>query len=94
MGPHFFMQGLPKFESEFVIPIQNDVFKKAMKVEDILNKPLGNHHNIINGVPKNEVSYISQPICYHKDGVMLKFNFWKASDKIHADGLPFLGGYF
>lgn len=88
------MQVLPKFGSEFAIPIQSDIFKKTMKVENILNKPLGNHHGIINGVPMNEVSYLSKPIYYHKDGVMLKSKFWKANDEIHANGLPFLIGYF
>ena len=87
------MQYLPKFGSKFSIPIRNDVFRKAMKVEDILNKPLGNHHDIMNSIPKNEVSYLNQPIYYHKDGVMLKPSFWKANDEIHDDGLPFLSGY-
>ena len=65
-----------------------------MKVEKILNKPPSNCHGIISGVPKNEVSYLSQTVYYHKDGVMPKSSFWKSNDEIHANGLPFLSGYF
>ena len=77
-----------------LLSIEDDALKEPMKVKNILHKPLGNHHNIIDGVSRNEVSYLSQPIYYHEDGVMLKSSLWKPNDEIHADGLPFLSGYF
>jgi hypothetical protein len=60
-----------------------------MQSEYLLHEYVGNIYCFAIQFDGNEVSGLAQIVHHYHDGIILPGLFWKTSDEIHGDGLPF-----
>src|SRR3954464_6446419 len=89
MSSHSILKSSPKSRGEKATTIRIDFQRNTMKrhnCRDIQVRKLARSYGLANW---KEVSHFGKPINDNKDGIISFLGFWKASDEIHTDFVPF-----
>src|ERR1041385_86849 len=89
MSSHSILKASPESRGEKATTIRIDYQSNTVKrhnSRDVQVCQLNSSYRLANG---KEVSNFGKPIYHNEDGIISFLGFWKASDEVHTDFVPF-----